>query len=157
MNSFADTYGLVSTHYANPHGLCNNNNKSTSYDIARLCFYAMKLPLFRQVVGTIKHRAQIFNKTTKVKRIQEWVNTNKLLPKGFCGVKTGVTEKAGPCLASCYMDKGIKVIIVILACKGYMLRFPETELLLEHFRQLVAEKEAAEQERRDFQIDKYRV
>ena len=47
MNQFAQTYGLTSTHYANPHGLCNQNNKSTRYDMARLCLYAMKLPLFR--------------------------------------------------------------------------------------------------------------
>lgn len=31
-----------------------------------------------------------------------WVNTNKLLDKGYNGVKTGVTDNAGPCLSSSY-------------------------------------------------------
>ena len=62
---------------------------------------------------------------------EEWVNTNKLLLKGFCGVKTGVTEAAGPCLASCYIDKNIRVVIVILGCRGYHVRWPETQYLLE--------------------------
>ena len=31
-----------------------------------------------------------------------WKNTNKLLDKGFQGIKTGITDAAGPCLASSY-------------------------------------------------------
>lgn len=31
-----------------------------------------------------------------------WKNTNKLLDKGFIGIKTGITDTAGPCLASAY-------------------------------------------------------
>ena len=29
-----------------------------------------------------------------------YVNTNKLLAKGWGGIKTGITDAAGPCLAS---------------------------------------------------------
>lgn len=29
-----------------------------------------------------------------------WFNTNKLLTNGFCGIKTGITGSAGPCLAN---------------------------------------------------------
>ena len=28
-----------------------------------------------------------------------WTNTNRLLSEGFDGIKTGITDTAGPCLA----------------------------------------------------------
>jgi hypothetical protein len=44
--------------------------------------------------------------------MKRWKNTNKLLNKGWEGVKTGMTIPAGGCLAS--LKKGI--IIVVLNC-----------------------------------------
>jgi D-alanyl-D-alanine carboxypeptidase len=41
-------------------------------------------------------------------------NTNKLLEDGFDGIKTGITETAGPCLAASYKD----IIIVVLNSKS---------------------------------------
>jgi hypothetical protein len=35
-----------------------------------------------------------------VSRPYIWKNTNKLLEKGFYGIKTGITDNAGPCLAA---------------------------------------------------------
>lgn len=43
-----------------------------------------------------------------------WENTNKLLDYGFCGIKTGVTTDAGPCLASCFISKKRMYIVVVL-------------------------------------------
>ena len=44
-----------------------------------------------------------------------WVNTNRLLGiDGFTGVKTGITEAAGACLASCFEKDGNFIIVVIL-------------------------------------------
>ncbi len=34
-------------------------------------------------------------------RTLTWRNTNKLLKNGFEGIKTGITDTAGPCLAAC--------------------------------------------------------
>ena len=31
-----------------------------------------------------------------------WNNTNKLLYDGYAGIKTGITDIAGPCLSSMY-------------------------------------------------------
>lgn len=41
-------------------------------------------------------------------------NTNRLLEDGFDGIKTGITETAGPCLAASYKD----IIIVVLNSKS---------------------------------------
>ena len=50
-------------------------------------------------------------KTPKPK--YKWVNTNKLLSKGYMGIKTGVTNTAGPWLAA-YISKKKKSYLVIL-------------------------------------------
>lgn len=47
MNEKAKQLNMVKTKYANSHGLSNQNNRSTSYDICLLCNYAIKNSLFR--------------------------------------------------------------------------------------------------------------
>lgn len=42
MNIIAIQLQLKSSHWANPHGLPHQMNKSTSFDMARLCTYALK-------------------------------------------------------------------------------------------------------------------
>jgi hypothetical protein len=39
------------------------------------------------------------------------------------------------------MDKKIKVIIVILGCRGYHVRWPETEMLLNYFKDVIQKEE----------------
>ena len=45
MNKAAQKLGLSNTYFTNPHGLPHRLNKSTSYDIGKLCFHALKIPL----------------------------------------------------------------------------------------------------------------
>jgi len=42
---------MTKTKYANSHGLSNQNNKSTAYDISLLCNYAIKNRMFREIVS----------------------------------------------------------------------------------------------------------
>lgn len=56
MNKTARELNLTNTSFANPHGLSNRNNKSTSNDLSRLCYIAMKkYSLFREVIHIIIH------------------------------------------------------------------------------------------------------
>lgn len=45
-----------------------------------------------------------------------WENTNKLLSKGYQGIKTGSTGPAGYCLASWYCAGGADLIVIVLGC-----------------------------------------
>lgn len=70
-----------------------------------------------------------------------WQNTNRLLEtEGFCGVKTGITPTAGPCLASCYqLNDSEQIYIVLLKTKSLSHRFDESKrLLIEVIRLLYA-------------------
>lgn len=66
----------------------------------------------------------------------DWLNTNKLLKLGFQGVKTGVTQSAGPCLSSYFQKTDlessteIQLLIVVLKCKSLEDRFHDTQKIL---------------------------
>jgi D-alanyl-D-alanine carboxypeptidase len=50
---------------------------------------------------------------------------------GYNGLKTGVTEAAGPCLATSYQKGDVHLVIVLLNCKTMEARWDEIPLLLE--------------------------
>ncbi|EAS03230.2 D-alanyl-D-alanine carboxypeptidase family protein (macronuclear) [Tetrahymena thermophila SB210] len=136
MNINAVNFELINTNYSNPHGLKNPLNKSSAYDVAKISCNAMKLESFKKIVTTKIHTAQV-----KVKNQQglyenvswTWENTNKLLDKGWSGIKTGITDAAGPCLASCIKFKdpineiNRYLIIVILSAQSMDIRWSECQ------------------------------
>jgi len=58
-----------------------------------------------------------------------WYNTNKLLDKGYKGVKTGNTPGAKACLSSYWEDENINIIIVVLGSTSQQSRFNDTMLI----------------------------
>ena len=58
-----------------------------------------------------------------------WTNTNKLLGKGFNGVKTGVTPAAGPCLATSFEKDSMHLVVVVLDTKSLDTRWVEVPKL----------------------------
>lgn len=67
-------------------------------------------------------------------RHYRWYNTNYMLKRskeGYNGVKTGITEAAGPCLSASY-EKGEHHFIVVLLKSGSMdIRWEEVPQLVE--------------------------
>ncbi len=51
MNAKAQELGMKNTHYANPHGLFDEQQYTTAEDIAILAQYAMKIDTFREAVS----------------------------------------------------------------------------------------------------------
>lgn len=61
-----------------------------------------------------------------------WENTNVMLQHpGFNGLKTGITEAAGPCLSASYQKEGHFFTIVLLSCKSMDARWNEIIQLVE--------------------------
>lgn len=46
-----------------------------------------------------------------------WENTNKMLYHGFKGIKTGNTNKAGPCVVEYFEEDDYSFILVLLNCR----------------------------------------
>ena len=113
MNEKAALIGMTNTHFTNPHGLDDSNlHYSTAEDMAKLSAYALRNPVFQQIVAT------------KVKEIswegEEWnrrlLNKNKMLHlyKGADGVKTGYTRLARRCLAASATRDGRQLATITL-------------------------------------------
>ena len=125
MNKNAKLLGMFNTNYACSHGLQNYLNKSSALDVAKLSTAAMKLPNFAEIVKKQNYNCigqDMFGNNKNF----AWQNTNKLLTKGFDGIKTGITPSAGPCLASNYKDEHVNLIIIILSTKVPENRWKET-------------------------------
>ncbi len=106
MNEKAARLGLTQTHFANPHGLDDEENYSTARDLARLTRAALQDPTFRAVVSTKSVTAAGRTLT----------NHNKLLWQypGAIGVKTGYTRTAGRILVSAAERDGRQLIAVTI-------------------------------------------
>ncbi|MBO8170638.1 MAG: D-alanyl-D-alanine carboxypeptidase [Bacillaceae bacterium] len=112
MNRKAEELGMKNTHFVNPHGLHDDEHYSSARDMAILTSYALKNPLFQEIVKT------------RVKHIdwpgQDWdrrlINKNKMLKyyKGADGVKTGYTRKAKRTLVSSATRNGVQLATVTL-------------------------------------------
>jgi len=120
---------LRCTHYSNPHGLSEKGNKSTAIDLRRLAYVSLHSKLSQKIVSTREYTATVTDYRGN-HRTLFWQNTNKLLEKGFCGIKTGVTPNAGPCLSSMLKDDNDEsVIVTLLNCKSLDHRWTEAEKL----------------------------
>ena len=112
MNEKAAQLGMTDTHFSNPSGLDEEGHYSTANDLAKLTAYALKNPVFREIVKT------------KVKRLPNpndtwdyiWGNKNKMLHlyEGADGVKTGYTKLARRCLISSATRGGQQIAAVTL-------------------------------------------
>jgi len=113
MNQFARRLHMFHTNYENVDGLTTSRTHySSGADIITLTEYAMKNPVFREIVQTPKYTVP----ATEHNHAYAWVNTNKLLTSytGMTGVKTGHTDVAGWCLVFSAKRNGHTLMGVIL-------------------------------------------
>lgn len=112
MNMKAEELGLSQTHFANPHGLDAKDHYASANDVAKLSAYALRNPVFREIVKTQMKRVP--NPSDGGDYI--WYNKNKMLSvfEGADGVKTGYTKIAKRCLVSSATRDGRQVVVVTL-------------------------------------------
>ena len=107
----------------------NPESKSTAFDTAKL---AAKCLTDQRFVNIVKQKYYKINKNLrKNKRQYRWENTHKMLgQQGVTPIKTGVTQSAGPCLATAIeFEPGICLVVVLLGCKDMDSRWVETQKL----------------------------
>lgn len=111
MNQKAKEIGAVDTHFVNPHGLPDSDHYTTAYDIYLIARYAMSMK-DGTIADIVSQKSATLEQTNK-HAARTLTNTNKLLSSGssyyyrYCkGIKTGTTDEAGYCLASCAIKNG---------------------------------------------------
>lgn len=128
MNTKARQLNLQNTNYDSSHGLSNKVNYSCCYDQAVLGAEAMKHTILQNIVKTTTYSALIERNDRDFELV--WKNTNKLLDrKGYKGIKTGITNAAGGCLATYYHNKGTNFLTVVLGARDQHSRFLDTEAI----------------------------
>jgi serine-type D-Ala-D-Ala carboxypeptidase (penicillin-binding protein 5/6) len=102
MNKLAKALEMRHTRFVNPHGLERPGAQglSTAADMARLSIYAMRKPAITFIVRQNSRQVSVTGPAgTRGFRVP---NTNELVGEsGVIGIKTGTTQAAGPCLATC--------------------------------------------------------
>lgn len=110
MNERADSLGLESTNFTNPHGLHDEEHYTTAHDLAIIAAAAMQNGTIREIAST--------KRITVDSDLKNYVflNHNKLLHiyDGCVGIKTGFTKAAGRCLVGAAERNGILLISVTL-------------------------------------------
>jgi len=110
MNERAKDYGLISTHFMNPHGLADTEHYTTAYELGVIASHALQNELFARVAKT-RHYTFAGEGITR-----SLSNHNRMLVsyKGAVGVKTGFTKATGRCLVSAAERDGVLLIAVTL-------------------------------------------
>jgi len=127
MNRKARELGAMNTNFVNPHGLHHEDHYTTAYDLALISAYAMKNPVFREIVSTkyykIPWEGQAWDRVL--------MNKNALLwnYEGANGIKTGYTKAAGRCLASAALRNNMQLVAVVLNCPPW---FDDSAALLDY-------------------------
>lgn len=110
MNETAKKIGMNDTSYANPVGKDDENNYSTSSDLAKLLKYALKNETFKTIFTTKSYKTSNgINLESTVNSYKNILNTDEIK-----GAKSGFTKDAGRCLASITTLNKVDYLLVVI-------------------------------------------
>ncbi|PCJ16542.1 MAG: serine-type D-Ala-D-Ala carboxypeptidase [Gammaproteobacteria bacterium] len=123
MNRHADRLSMHNTHYMNATGLPSSNHYTTAADLAILAQASIRD--FPQHYSIYSEKEFTYNNIKQS-------NRNKLLWRDptVDGLKTGHTEAAGYCLVASAINKGMRLISVVMGTKSPAARAQESQKLL---------------------------
>ncbi len=119
MNTRAQELGCLGTHFANPHGLHDEDHYTTAYDLSLIAKKALEYDAFRTICNTSTYTVPATNLSAE----RQLSTTNELIQtsgsSGYryskaAGVKTGFTSPAQCCLISMADDGNLSLLLVIL-------------------------------------------
>lgn len=125
MNRKAAEIGAVNTQFANPHGLFDEQNYSTAYDMYLITAYALNIPDFR----TISFAKTYTIRASATRTEKRLVHTNRMLFENDAnfgkyylpqvkGIKTGTLSQAGKCLITYAEHNGCRYVCVVMGGKN---------------------------------------
>ena len=129
MNKKAKDLGLKNTNFVNCTGLDEKGHYSSAYDVSVIARELMK---YEDVFKFTTNYEDYLRKDTENKF---WlVNTNKLLKtyNGVDGLKTGMTDDAGYCMAVTAVRNNMRLLAVVLGEKEGKVRNKEVSSLLDY-------------------------
>ncbi len=143
MNQKAQELGMTGTHYANTHGLHDEDHYTTVRDLSILARYAWKNEQFREFATCTAHTVPATNLSDQrtlhtTNYLTSTVVEDKYYYNKASGIKTGFTTPAGSCLISTAKDGKLELLSVVCGCTSDAdgtsddMRFVETKRLFEY-------------------------
>jgi D-alanyl-D-alanine carboxypeptidase (penicillin-binding protein 5/6) len=129
LNAFlAEKTGVTETHFTNAHGLHDPNHYTTAADMAKIAQYAMRNPVFREIVAT--KRLPWDGREWK----SELINHNKMLWRyeGATGIKNGFTDQARHTLVVSAKRGQTEFIAVTMKANSSALAYKDVTALLDY-------------------------
>ncbi|RHV88104.1 peptidase S11 [Clostridium sp. OF09-36] len=139
MNAKAKELGCKNTHFVNPHGLNNENHKTTPYDMALILRAAVANDTFRKIDTTTSYEFPAIKNAaahTITMGHKMMYKTDSRYYEGIIGGKTGYTSKAGNTLVTAVERDGVRLIAVVMKAKG--THYTDTKAMLDYGFQLHA-------------------
>lgn len=130
MNARAAELGMMSTSFANPHGLDAEGHFSSPRDLLTLGRAAMANPAFAEIAGTTRFR--VADAPDGTERIVEATNALLTTYRGTFGVKTGFTFRAGLVFVGGAERDGRRLWVVVMGSEGSGAHFTDAVDLLDH-------------------------
>ena len=122
MNAKAKELGCTNTHFANPHGLQDENHYTTAHDMALIAQAAYRNETFRIIIGTKMYTIPPTNKHAEETVLRNhhdmlctYHNANRKYLYPYCvGGKTGYTATANSTLVTYAEKDGMTLICVVM-------------------------------------------
>ena len=128
MNERATQLGCTDTHFMNTNGLPAEGHYSSAYDMYLITREAVNFPLFLEMANTLEYQptANWINNGEPIRNSNALINPtsdyggNRYLYAYASGVKTGYTRAAGYCLISTAEKDGVRALVVVMGCDGWL-------------------------------------
>lgn len=138
MNKKALQTGATASRFANPHGLHDDMQYITAYDIYLIFNKLLKYDTFRSIINKAEYEAEYLESSGNIKK-KSFKSTNQYLtgelaaPEGIdvLGGISGTTRKSGSCMILlCRDDKGSEYIAIILDARDNNTLYTQMSYLL---------------------------
>lgn len=136
MNDKAAELGCTQTHFANTHGLHDDDHYTTARDLSLITKAALKSETFKTITNATAHTVPATNLSPE----RKLTTTNYLISKedtpnyyypNASGVKTGYTSKAGRCLITTANDGNLHLLSIL--CGAITTVLESGDVVLENF------------------------
>ncbi|MBE9547978.1 MAG: D-alanyl-D-alanine carboxypeptidase [Proteobacteria bacterium] len=125
MNHYAAELGMTNSHFMNATGLPHTEHYVTARDIAKIS--AAIIAEFPAYYAWYSEKEFTFNKIRQHNR-----NTLLWRDPSVDGLKTGHTEAAGYCLAASAIQKGMRLVAVVMGADSQKARATDAQAMLNY-------------------------
>ena len=123
MNEKAAEIGCTNTHFVNPHGLHDDDQYTTAYDMYLIARYAMQVPGLMEICETTRYQLG----PTNIHDENYWMlTTNQMMVQGsqyyyepVRGIKTGTLWEVGGNFVSTASQGGYEYLLVLLGAPAF--------------------------------------